>query len=157
MDRSVICCFTGHRHIPETELSTIKTRLEDEIFNLIFQGVKYFGAGGALGFDTLAALTVLKLKEQFGHIRLILVLPCKNQAKGWSEKDRNIYDYILERSDKIVYTSEYYYKGCMHIRNRHLVNNSGFCICYLKKQGGGTAYTVKNAKIQGLRVINLAN
>ena len=43
------CCFTGHRRIPESEHANIQKLLESEITNLIHQGVRYFGAGGALG------------------------------------------------------------------------------------------------------------
>ena len=34
-------------------------RLERTVINLIKSGVCYFGAGGALGFDTMAAQTIL--------------------------------------------------------------------------------------------------
>ena len=114
-------------------------------------------AGGAIGFDTMAALSVLKLKAEFPHIRLILVLPCKDQTKGWHEEDVKIYSHILNRADKAVYISEKYYSGCMHKRNRHLVDNSGICICYLKKSSGGTFYTVSCAKQKGLRILNVAD
>ena len=148
------CFFTGHRTMPADP--EIQKRLEQEIITLINQGVRYFGSGGALGFDTAAALTVLKLKEDFPHIRLILVLPCKNQADSWNEKDKKIYHLILNQADKVVYTSEHYYAGCMHKRNRHLADHSGVCICYLTESKGGTAYTVAYARGKGLKVINIA-
>lgn len=50
----------------------------------------------------------------------------------------------------------HYYKGCMHQRNRVLVNNSSTCICYLTQTEGGTAYTVNYARNSGLSVFNLA-
>ncbi len=134
----------------------MQKRLENEIMNLIHQGVRYFGTGGALGFDTMSALTVLKLKLNFPHIRLILVLPCKDQTKSWSEKDIKIYDRIRRNADKVVYTSDYYHHGCMHRRNRHLIDNSGICVCYLTKPVGGTAYSVDDAKRKRLKIINLA-
>ncbi|MEE1491995.1 MAG: SLOG family protein, partial [Massilioclostridium sp.] len=59
------CCFTGHRDLPPQKLPYIQKRLEQELLQLIHQGVRYFGAGGALGFDTLAALTVLRLRETY--------------------------------------------------------------------------------------------
>ena len=74
------CCFTGHRIIPSGEKETIRNLLETAIEKAIQDGYRFFGAGGALGFDTLAAQTVLTLKQQYPHIRLILVLPCINQA-----------------------------------------------------------------------------
>lgn len=149
------CCFSGHRIISANKRAEVQKHLEHEILNLISQGVQYFGAGGAFGFDTIAALTVLKLKRKFLHIKLIMVLPCKEQTKGWDDKDIKIYNQILTFADKVVYTSEQYYNGCMHKRNRHLVNNSGFCICYLKIKSGGTAYTVNYARKQGLSITNI--
>ncbi len=122
----------------------------------IEQGYRYFGCGGALGFDTLAAQTVLQLRETYPEIRLILVLPCRNQTRGWRQDDVAEYGRIIKAADKVTYTSEQYYSGCMHKRNRHLVDNSSLCICYLTEQSGGTAYTVNYARSQGLKIINIA-
>lgn len=122
----------------------------------IEQGYRYFGCGGALGFDTLAAQTVLRLQEIYPEIRLILVLPCRDQTRGWKQADVAEYDRIMKAADKVTYTSEQYYSGCMHKRNRHLVDNSSLCICYLTEQSGGTAYTVNYARSQGLKIINVA-
>jgi len=150
-------CFTGHRKIPSGEYKNIAERTQSEIIKLIKKGYRYFGAGGAMGYDTLAADIVLNLKSQFPQIRLILVLPCRDQSKSWSETDKNIYNQIREDADKIVYTSEKYDRGCMFKRNRHLVDHSSVCICYLISQTGGTAYTVEYSKKQGLQIINITD
>lgn len=122
----------------------------------IEQGYRYFGCGVALGFDTLAAQTVLRLRETYPEIRLILVLPCRDQTRGWKQDDVAEYERIMKAADKVTYTSEQYYSGCMHKRNRHLVDCSSLCICYLTEQSGGTAYTVNYAQPQGLKIINIA-
>lgn len=149
------CCFTGHRIIPAAQQPALEKRLEEEIEKLIQKGVIFYGAGGALGFDTIAALTVLKLKSKYPQIKLILVLPCKNQSDRWNQEDKELYKQILSKADKIRYTSEHYHKGCMHSRNRHLMDHSLYCICYLMKNTGGTAYTVVYAKENKLNIINL--
>jgi uncharacterized phage-like protein YoqJ len=82
--------------------------LRYEIVKLIEQGYVFFGAGGALGFDTLAAQPVLDLRESYPQIKLILVHPCKNQTHGWDAKDIAIYEEIKNHCDKFVYTSEQY-------------------------------------------------
>ncbi|MBQ5565154.1 MAG: DUF1273 family protein [Clostridia bacterium] len=151
------CCFTGHRVIPSGEKETIRNLLETAIEKAIQDGYRFFGAGGALGFDTLAAQTVLTLKQQYPHIRLILVLPCINQANGWKQADIDEYERIKSLADKVVYTSTEYTYGCMHKRNRHLVDNSSLCICYLTKVSGGTAYTVRYAESKKISVFNLAD
>lgn len=149
-------CFTGHRKIPPEQLDVIARRLRNTLLELIENGYRYFGAGGALGFDTLAAQTVLELKAQYEDVKLILVLPCLSQTRGWSARDVEIYNDIKSKADKVVYTSQEYTKGCMHKRNRHLVDNSSVCICYLTESTGGTAYTVAYAQKNLLQVINLA-
>lgn len=154
--RSQTCCFTGHRRIPAEDYAAISERLERIIRELYRQGILYYGAGGALGFDTLVADTVLRLREELPEIRLILVLPCLNQTKGWAQKDVEHYEDIKNRADKVVYTSREYAPGCMHKRNRHLVDYSSVCIAYLTHSSGGTAYTVGYAREQGVRVVNVA-
>lgn len=150
------CCFTGHRKIPLDQLESVTQRLRDAVIASIKEGYLYFGAGGALGFDTLAAQTVLDLKKDYPQIKLILVLPCRTQTRGWKQEDIEEYNRIMKAADKVVYTSQDYYKGCMHKRNRHLVDNSSLCICYLTERTGGTAYTVDYARKVGCRVINLS-
>lgn len=156
MMREKTCCFTGHRQIPSEYLPAITRKLRDTLIFYIEQGYQYFGAGGALGFDTLAARTVLNLKQRYPDIKLILVLPCKDQATRWSASDIEEYERIKSCADKIVYTAERYFNGCMQKRNRHLVDCSSLCICYLTKQSGGTKYTVDYATANGVSVINLA-
>ena len=113
-------------------------------------------AGGALGFDTLAAQTVLSLKEYYPQIKLVLALPCQEQTRGWPAKDIEKYGHILNSADEIIYTAEKYFPGCMHARNRYMAERSDVCICYLTEDKGGAAYTVKYAKQKGLRIINIA-
>jgi len=155
--REKTCCFTGHRELPTgRERQNLAIRLEEAVMEQIEKGVKFFGAGGALGFDTLAAQTVLRLKEKYPDIKLILVLPCLTQTRGWPAGDVEEYERIKALADKVVYTSQEYTGDCMFRRNRHLVDNSRVCICYLTKESGGTAYTVDYAEKQGLEIINLA-
>ena len=153
--REETCCFTGHRKIPEEEREQLARRLEATVEELIRAGVRYFGAGGALGFDTLAAQTILKLRTQYSQVKLILVLPCETQTRGWPEEDVRIYEEIKKAADKVRYTSVEYTRGCMHKRNRHLVDHSGGCVAYLTESRGGTAYTVDYARKNGVPVINL--
>lgn len=149
-------CFTGHRELPAFQVPSLKRKLKQTIISSIEDGYRFFGAGGALGFDTLAAQTILDLKKDYPDIKLILVLPCPNQTQGWKKKDVETYERIKAQADKVVYTSQHYYQGCMHTRNRHLVNNSSLCISYLTTNSGGTAYTVNYAQSEGVKVINLA-
>lgn len=153
--RNQTCCFTGHREIPAIQYNLIQQQLEQTILSLIQSGYRYFGAGGALGFDTMAALTVLHLRQLYPWIRLILVLPCPTQAIRWSVCDQQLYERIRQQADKVVYISDTYTSDCMLKRNRHLVDCSSVCVCYLTRTTGGTAYTVQYARQKHLRIISL--
>ena len=153
--RGKTCCFTGHRDLPEDKIPIIRQNLRKSLISAIEHGYIYFGAGGAVGFDTLAAQTVLELKAEYPEIKLILVLPCKNQTLKWPAADIAEYERIMEKADKIKYTSEHYFPGCMQKRNRRLVDFSSLCICYLTKPSGGTAYTVDYAQKKGLTILSV--
>lgn len=153
--KNITCCFTGHREIPVDEIERINERLIIELEKLISSGIIYFEAGGALGFDTLAAVCVIKLRKIHPQIKLVLVLPNKDQCKYWDKEDRDIYNKILSEADNIIYTSDKYFTGCMHKRNRHLVDTSDYCVCYCSYDKGGTAYTVRYAMAYRLNIINI--
>jgi uncharacterized phage-like protein YoqJ len=151
-------CFTGHRDLgTKEEKLALWNSLLSELERLIGDGATVFRAGGALGFDTAAALAVLEMKKTHPSIRLELLLPCKNQAAKWSKEQLSVYEDILSRADSYTYLSEHYYRGVMHARNRALVDGSDVCVAYLRKgASGGTAYTVDYATRRGIPVINLA-
>lgn len=149
------CCFTGHRVIAKGFLEHLPTRLELLIRNLIGEGMVDFVSGGALGFDTLAAETVLHLREEFPQIRLILALPCHDQTKVWSAPDQYRYRSICQKADVVHYTAERYTPGCMMRRNRFMVDNSSACIFYLTRHGSGTYKTVSYAMEQNLKLYNI--
>lgn len=134
----------------------VAVRLREIIADQIKDGIVFYGAGGARGFDALAAQTVLDMKKEYPQLRMILVLPCKEQTRGWRSENIAGYEDIKRRSDKAVYVSREYTPDCMHRRNCHLVEHSGTCICYLTRSSGGTTYTVDYARRRGLRIINVA-
>lgn len=102
--RNKTCCFTGHRELPTGwGRKRLTTKLKKVIIEQINNGIRFFGAGGALGFDTLAAQTVLQLKKEYPEIKLILVLPCATQTRGWPPKDVEEYERIKAQADKVVY------------------------------------------------------
>ena len=151
-----VCCFTGHR-IMKMPISEVRKRLSELLDYLISKGVIYYGCGGALGFDTQAAFVVIEKRKTNPKIKLILVLPCKNQDAKWRSEDQATYSYLKTQADKVVYLSEHYTSTCMHDRNRHLVNESSVCVALLEKQSGGTFFTFNLAREKGLKVYNVAD
>lgn len=148
-------CFTGHRDIPRGHAFVLPRVLERELLTLIERGATVFRAGGAVGFDTLAALKVLELREIYPKIRLELILPCRNQTDRWPEAEVRTYEYVLANADAHKFLFDQYTEGCMLERNRALVKGSDVCVAYCYQNRGGTLYTVTHAMKQGLEVINL--
>jgi len=150
-----VCCFTGHRKIPQDKIVELNTRLEEEVENLIHQGVCVFRIGGAKGFDMLAACVIIKMQLEFPFIRFELILPYKIPSTK-PDKFMDTYGFVPTYADYIEYTSERYYRGCMQKRDRRLVEDCQVCICWQTQSTGGTSYTVDYAKKKGLRIINIA-
>lgn len=156
--RKKTVCFTGHRQIKEP-ISEVERRLTETIENLIQKGYLYFGAGGARGFDALASEVVLKLKDTYPQIHLILVLPFDEQyshERNWTWEEINQYHRLKEQATKVVVLATGYTSGIYYRRNRHLVDNSSVCVAYMSKANSGTSYTVNYAKARKLEVINTA-
>ncbi len=150
------CCFTGHRKIPVNRITEMKKSIISEVNKLIAQDVIYYGTGGALGFDTIAAQTILEMKKDYPQIKLILIIPCKNQADNWNYEDRILYEDIKNRADKVVYLADNYEQGCMLKRNIHMVNNSKYVIAaWDGRKQGGTYYTLKYAQELNRNIILL--
>ncbi|MBR5236824.1 MAG: DUF1273 family protein [Clostridia bacterium] len=154
MQKETTCCFTGHRTMP-TCLHAIKKNLEKSLCRLIDEGFISFCSGGALGFDMLAAETVLHLRKKHPQIKLIMILPCTGQDRFWTKKQKAAYAAVLAAADKVIYTGELYHRGCMQKRNRCLVDASSRVLAYLEKDSGGTKYTVDYAENLGVEVENL--
>ena len=155
-----VCFFTGHRNILEKSYNDIYKSTKDSIEKLILdKDVTFFKAGGARGFDTICSLCILELKKKYPYIKLILILPCKNQEVKWNKKDKELYNMVLQNTDEIIYISEKYTENCMLKRNDKLVENSDYCICYLKEKTikGGTLYTVNRAKSKEIEIYNINN
>ena len=150
-------CFTGHRELREP-YEVIYSKTQKVVEKLIHQGYKFFGAGGARGFDALAADVILDLKAKYPHIHLILVLPFHKQyehEKNWTVAEITQHEKHKKMASKVVYTQEVYSSGCYYKRNRHLVDFSSICIAYQYKSTGGTAYTTKYATEKSVKIIEI--
>lgn len=156
MEKSKTRCFTGHRRLPKDKIQQIIIRINQEVDNLIRQGVTDFISDGALGFDQIAASLIVAKKEMGHDIRLIFALPCKNQDAQWSFEQKRLYHGLLGEADEIIYVSEEYTDDCMKKRNHFMVDRSAYCICAMVYPTGGTVQTVRYAKEKGLIYVNVS-
>ena len=150
-----ICCFSGHREIsPESE-EIVFVNVMNTIEKLYNEGFRVFRAGGAIGFDRIAADAVLALRQKHSDVQLHVYIPCLDQNKYFSKEENEHYLAQARAADKVMCLYKTYQKGCMLERNRALVNGADALVCYLRKNTGGTAYTVNYAISNNLRVIRL--
>lgn len=156
MEKEKTCCFTGHRKLTLQQTCHAYEKTLEAIKTLAKQGYTCFCCGGALGYDTIAAQAVLEVREQL-NVKLVLILPCIKQDAAWADADKRVYADIKCQADEVIYTSSEYTRGCMHKRNRALVDASSVCVCFSSSDSGGTAYTVKYAQKMGVEVINIAS
>ncbi len=156
MERTV--AFTGHRDLSPQARTQLPALLDVLLEEEIAAGAVHFRTGGALGFDTLAALRVLAARERHPHIRLHLMLPCPTQTNGWAPEDIALYQSIFRAADSYRYAAPFYYNGVLQARNRMLVEGCDLCVAYLcTSHGGGAAYTAALALQNGAALINLAD
>ena len=151
-------CFTGHRKIMENT-SLLSERLYDVLEKHVTDGITDFYIGGAIGFDKIAALTVLRLRKKYPLIKLHLVLPCppEEQSKYWSDSDQRQLSDIILATNTTEIVCPHYTNDCMRIRNSRLVEYADVCFCYLDpiNTRSGTGQTVRMAQRKGIGVVNL--
>ena len=154
-----VCCFTGHRSIPDNEQLTLKELLLLEILRQYKNNkINQFISGGARGFDLLAGYVVLEAKKYYSDIRLHMFLPCYNQNERWLIYDKVSYERLLNLSDSVTYiTNSNYFKGCMEKRNIAMIDNSKSCIAYYKNNFGGTMHTINYAISKNIPITNIVD
>lgn len=159
------CCFTGHRPngLPEggdeqkEGMIRLKHALIYGVEAAIQCGVTVFWAGGAAGFDMLAAEAVLAWREMYPDIRLCLALPSRTYDSAWPKALFARNARIRAAAAETWFASEadntWY---ALRMRNRYLVERADCCMTYLNRSKGGTCYTVNYAMERGIPVWNLA-
>ena len=117
-----------------------------EVKKLIASGVTDFLNGGMGGFDWMCARVVFDLKKSYLQIRNYLVIPYLtfNIAEP-------------KYFDDIIYPEgfEKYHLAAIPARNRYLVDNAAYALCYVTHGWGGAAQTLERAQKKGLTIINL--
>lgn len=161
-EKSQTCFFTGHRDVvghgtqdADVFRQNLREWLDAQVESMVYQGFSTFLCGGARGFDLLAAAAVLQAKQLYHpSLRLVLLLPCREQTRGWNERDLSLHLAVLDRA-RAYYLQETYDKSCMHRRNRLLVDLSITGIAYYdtERERSGTGMTVRYAESRGVPML----
>ncbi len=150
-DKAITVSFTGHRtygHECDDDLAAAIERL-------YCGGCRVFMTGMAVGFDLAAGECVLSLRGRLDGIRLVCVVPFRDQERGFSPGDRERFDRLLREADSVVVLAEEYFPAVYRLRNDYLVDGASAVVAYYDGTAGGTAYTVARARRSGIPVLNL--
>lgn len=112
-------------------------------------GITIFLNGGQGYFDKTCAVIVHRLKKNYPHIKNILVIPYRD----FSIFNDSLFDEIIYPFESHTF-SYYTYKSGSPKRNRWSVDHSSVAICFVYRSGGAEK-TMKYAKKQNLRIIDL--
>lgn len=141
--REKTATFIGHNECYDVNTENIRTA----IISLIDKGVTDFLNGGMGNFDWLCARTVFELKEDYPHIRNLLVIPYLT----FTIRNKDIFDEVIYPEG----FEKYHFKAAIPKRNRYLIDNSAYAICYVKHDWGGAAKTYEMAKKQNIEIIDV--
>lgn len=152
IDKRKACCVSGHRNIPK-DFDTAK--LED-IFTRLYKekGIETFLVGMAVGFDSVCFKVLQKLRKSL-DIKIVGCLPCQNQSERFSLAQKIDYEEMIKGLDQKILVSQEYSKYCFLVRNRFMVDNSEYLVCYLRREKSGTFYTVNYAQKQNKNIIKI--
>lgn len=159
--------FTGHRpnklygyDLKDERYLKLNKFLESILEKKILEeGYDTFISGGALGFDTVAFLSVKNLKKRYPHIKNIIAIPFEKQHIKWSQKDQEIYLIMKDIADEIIYVDTIrgynrtntpeglYNANKLKIRNEYMVDNADLLIALWDKDyRSGTGHCVRYAQ-----------
>lgn len=145
MSNQRICTFFGHRELERD----ISIDLEAAIRQMIEkQGITVFWSGGYGAFDSKAAFMVHKLKKEYPHITIILILAYLPKSKDRISEiyDDSIYPEGLEIVPKRFAISK---------RNRWMAEQCDAVIAYVNHTYGGAWQAYQLAQKQQKKCRNL--
>ena len=161
MDKSISCCFTGHRpaKLPwgyderDPRCLRLKEELSARLEGVYEAGYRHFLCGMAAGCDLYFAEAVLALRESHPEVTLEAAIPCLGQADSWPRALRTRYEALVADCDEVRLLQRDYTPGCMQRRNEYMLERASLLLACYDGQPGGTRSTILSARRRGLRVI----
>ena len=157
------CCFTGYRlekigfdfNDSCPQYRQLLSRIATSTAEMIEKGCVRFYTGMAMGFDIIAAEHIALIKKLNHSIKLIAVIPFKDQAKNWPKEWTARYFALLDECDEIITLEDEYRIWAYEQRNRYMVDHSQYVLTYYDGKKGGTANTVKYAIKKNREILNI--
>ncbi len=164
MDPRTTCCFSGHRppRLPWGEdeshprCQALKARLDQALEQAYARGFRHFLCGMAQGADLYFGEAVLSLRRAHPDVTLEAAIPYEDQASHWPPADQARRLALLDQCDLETVVQHSYSPGCLHRRNRYMVDRSALLIAvYDGTPQGGTLNTLAYAMRRGVETFLL--
>ena len=137
--------FCGHGDIPTEESDVLKEKLRKTVIELIEGGAREFLLGGYGDFDKMCAKTVYQLKDEYPHIKSVLVIPYLDREYNMSLYDISEYPPINTPRRFAILK-----------RNEYMVEQADAVVAWVRYSFGGARKTYEYAKRKKKKIINLA-
>lgn len=163
MDYTHACSFTGHRpaKLPwgdneqDPRCITLKENIKRAVEEAYQMGYRHFICGMAQGCDLFFCEAVLALREEHPDVTIEAAIPYADQAKGWSASEQERYRRLVARCDFETMVQQNYDRGCLHRRNRYMVDHSSLLLAAYDGTAGGTMYTVVYAMKRNIPILGI--
>ena len=161
--RDMTCSFTGHRpqHLPwltdenDRRCLSLKAEIAERLQQIYEKGYRRFLCGMALGCDMYFAEAVLALRDLYPDVRLEALIPCGSQPERWTRAQRERYNSLIDRCDRVTVLQVHYTPDCMVRRNCLMVDRSSLLLACYRGTPGGTRGTLLYAMRQQVPVITI--
>ena len=161
--RQISCCFTGHRpaKLPwgyresDPRCVSLKRRIADAVEAAYQENCRHFLCGMAQGCDLYFCESVLRLREVHPEVTLEAAIPCPGQDSSWPPAQRERYARLVAACDYETVVSAQYTPGCMHRRDRYMVDRASLLIAAFDGTPGGTRYTMQYAMSRRVSIVDL--
>ena len=162
-DKSISCCFTGHRPMKlpwgmnekDPRCVDLKLELAARLEGIYQMGYRRFICGMALGCDMYFAEAVLELRQQHPDVTLEAAIPFGDQPGKWGAEQRQRYNRLIDSADQVTVPQYTYSRDCMMQRNRYMVDHASLLVACFDGRPGGTMNTILYAQRSGVQVIIL--
>ena len=159
----ISCSFSGHRpeKLPwgdnerDERCRTLKASIREMVEKAYADGYRHFICGMARGCDTYFCEEVLRLRDRVQDITVEAAIPCLSQCDGWTAEQQERYRDLTALCNYRTVVQERYDPGCMHRRNRYMVDHSQLLIAVHDGSPGGTLYTIEYALRRGVNIIDV--
>ena len=151
----------GRRLMIKSEQRKYRRILKKILKDQIVDGVKIFCNAAALGFETLAAQTVIRLRRRrkYRHIQFCLLDFGHEQGLPWIVKTKEAYKKIRQEADLILRVPDEEAVCDTQLYERVLKNAdiNTCCLCSAPFVVGDSYYMVELARHLGLKVVIIGN